>query len=176
MKIQNITLILLILFATKIYGAKPTKDYKVFNLSISKVVITPDGQKLIAANKDGLIKVVDIKTKKVINTMDKHNGYIKDIKISNNNKLIVSGGQDGAIVLWNLKNNNSKRYFNHSLGISSLAISPDGKWIASSGEDRKVILIRVKPYKVYLLLQHYDRITTLKFTSDSKKTTGWWMG
>lgn len=64
-----------------------------------------------------------------------HEAFIRCLKISNDNKIIVSGDVDGNIILWDTTGNQLKNFRGHSSFITSLDISSDGSLILSGSYD-----------------------------------------
>ncbi|QIV78471.1 hypothetical protein QO062_05180 [Fervidobacterium pennivorans subsp. carthaginiensis] len=57
---------------------------------------------IISASNDKTIKVWDSKTGKLLNILTGHTGYVWSIFVVGD--ILVSGGWDGKVILWNLKN------------------------------------------------------------------------
>ncbi|WP_448379377.1 hypothetical protein [Fervidobacterium sp.] len=57
---------------------------------------------IISASNDKTIKVWDFKTGKLLNILTGHTGYVWSIFVVGD--ILVSGGWDGKVILWNLKN------------------------------------------------------------------------
>lgn len=72
----------------------------------------------------------------LINTLEILNDKISALAISPDDELLVVGGQNGSLTIWNLlRAQLLKTLPGHSAGISSLAISPDGKLLVSVSLD-----------------------------------------
>lgn len=57
---------------------------------------------IISASNDKTIKIWDSKTGKLLNILTGHTGYVWSIFVVGD--ILVSGGWDGKVILWNLKN------------------------------------------------------------------------
>ncbi len=94
---------------------------------------SPDGSKIITGGHDGLIKLWDTETGKIIKSINGNGTPIRSVSFSPNGTQIVSGTDDKIITLWNLKTGNKEKEFvGHTVGIESIAFSPDGNYIISS--------------------------------------------
>lgn len=59
--------------------------------------------------------------------------------VSIDNRLLVSGGDDQRIKIWDLKTGQLLRTLtDHQGSISALAISPNNKWLVSGSSDRSI--------------------------------------
>lgn len=77
--------------------------------------------------------VISQKNLEPLYTLSGHIGKVSSVAIDPEGKLVVSGGMDKTIRIWQLKNGELLRTLNgHSAEVSSVAISPDGKYLASS--------------------------------------------
>ena len=65
--------------------------------------------------------------------------YSVDTGFWNGQEVIVSGGADSSVIVWNIRNGNRRRTFNDSPdAVYAVKISPDGNHVASGGRDGKV--------------------------------------
>lgn len=103
---------------------------------------TADGKKVIAANRDGMIKIYDIEAKKELQEMKAAEGIVAFAITSDAGKFAV-GGYDGLIKIWSAEGKELKTIKAHvhptRTGepgpVISLSFSPDGASLASGGVD-----------------------------------------
>ncbi|MCC5618970.1 hypothetical protein LC605_28585, partial [Nostoc sp. CHAB 5836] len=62
-----------------------------------------DGEILASSNYKGTVKLVNLKNNLVSIIKTKHKGYLNTIAFSKDGKIIASGGEDGTIELWKVK-------------------------------------------------------------------------
>src|SRR2546421_594499 len=73
-------------------------------------------------------------------TLGAHVGQAWGIALSRDERLLVSGGVDGAVMLWDVATRRLiARLTGHDGPVNDVAVSPDGSLIASSGQDGTVM-------------------------------------
>ena len=133
--------------------------------SVSIVTYTPDGSKFISGSQDGTIRIWDTLTGKQIGEnmgksfdIHKRNEYydkeidgdeghkfIHTLSCSPDGKIIVAGGSNKLIYMWdaNTRKLLRKPIIGHRASISHITFTPDGTKIVSSGGDFSDTTIRV---------------------------------
>ncbi len=110
-------------------------------LSVYNIDISQDGRVLASASADKTIKLWNIQEKKLIATLEGHNGEVRDVKFHHKGKLLASASTDNTVKIWNVeKRTEITTLKRHSAPILSVGFSPDGKYLASAGEDKKIII------------------------------------
>lgn len=98
----------------------------------------------------------------------KHTGIVNTICISSNNKWLASGGDDGAIKLWDIvKGKIIHTLRGHTGSINSLSFTPDCRIIASASDDGTVKLWSTASGEVIRTLKgHSESVKSVKFSPD----------
>lgn len=65
-------------------------------------VLSPNGE-LLASNQDSIVKIWNIKNKKLVSTLKGHVSHINSISFSSDGHRIVTSSRDGSIIVWNLE-------------------------------------------------------------------------
>jgi serine/threonine protein kinase len=138
--------------------------------SVYSVAFSPDGQVLASGSDDGTIKLWEVKTGRVINSLRGHSNLVSEVAFSPDGKVLASGSYDSTIKLWEVKTGrviNSLR--GHSNHVISVAFSPDGKVLASGSYDNTIKLWSVATGReINSLRGHSDPVHSVAFSPDGK--------
>jgi len=92
----------------------------------SDMEINTDKTKIAVVDESGDIKIVDVKTGKVLKVIEEMNkDKIFDVDFRNNKT--ISGGRDKKAVFYNLENDKYKIFYADDFMVFSVALSPSGK-------------------------------------------------
>ncbi len=164
------SLIILILYPFPGY-AQSVKGFSVFNTEsayINDICFTSNGE-LIGITDLNAIKVFTTTSRELIAEFtDGHRSEVQTIDIAPDGSLLVSGGRDSTIVIWDFINKKKIKTlrFQGSI-ITSVKISPGSKYIASGGID-KLFLYDIEQDRVTQTLDYCDFITSVAFSPDEK--------
>jgi WD40 repeat protein len=111
----------------------------------TSVVFTCDGNELVAGCWDGIIRIWDLESGKIVRRLEGHNKTVKCITLSADGTLLASGGVDGTVRLWNGRTGRSERVLTaYSRSVLAVAFSPDGAVLAAGGgEDQSPGQVRL---------------------------------
>ena len=70
--------------------------------SIWSIAISPDGSKIASASGDYTIKIWDIKTGQMLETLTGHLGEVRTVAFSPDGQMLASAGDDWEVKLWQL--------------------------------------------------------------------------
>lgn len=170
MKKELLVLLTFLALPALSFSIKPD-SYTVFKTDskiIYSICFTEKGEALGIADNNS-IKVYSVKENNLLNEFkDGHSRQILAIDISKDSSLLVSGGKDSTVVIWDFINNKILRRLSFPEGIvTSVNISPDNKYIITGGTDEKVFLYDVeKDEVVNVFTDHSCKITSVKFSPD----------
>lgn len=113
-------------------------------LVVKGLAISPDGSQLATAESDdggnvnGLVKVVDVKTGRLLRQFRHRAGYAEWLSFSPNGRYLASAGDEPAIYVWDLLTGKmAARIDDHTWGnLSSVHFSADGNYLFSGGQYR----------------------------------------
>ncbi|WP_133164060.1 WD40 repeat domain-containing protein, partial [Cuspidothrix issatschenkoi] len=121
------------------------------------VAYSPDGQTLAGGSKDKTIKLWNVKTGNLLQTLTGHSDRVRSVAYSPDGQTLASGSDDNTIKLWNVKTGNLlqtveckngkatvlQTLTGHSELLWSVAYSPDGQTLASGSHDKTIKIWQV---------------------------------
>lgn len=127
---------------------------------------------IIAGSSDGAIYILDGYNFKVLQTLFLHKGAIDDIKISQDNRFMVTSSQDKSIAHWDLTTFKVIHHIKnaHEGIIPAVAISADNSLMTSVGRDRLVKVWDTETgIELFRFKGHTDIINAVSFSSNNKE-------
>jgi WD40 repeat protein len=111
--------------------------------SAAVMAISADGKTLVSGGSDKALKVWDLTTGKLRQTLQSPSGEVRSVALSPNGKLAVSGGGDRMTRIWDLATGQQKAMLKGNPddivgNITAVAIQTDGKTLVSTSWDGTV--------------------------------------
>ena len=123
---------------------------------------SPDGAVLAVAShpssNDGIIQLINVKTGRIIRTLQHHAHTVKCITFSTDGKLIATGSEDSTAQVIRIETGESLCLVKHEGTVFSVAISPDGTLLATGSKDTTAKITDIA---------HNHTIRTIKHTPGS---------
>jgi WD40 repeat protein len=101
---------------------------------------SPDGGRMAAGCKDGVIREYRIATREQLRELSGHLGYVRAVRYAPNGDLLSAAG-DGTIRVWGPEGTEPRQVLRgHRGGVLAIAVSRDGGRLVSGGRDGTVRL------------------------------------
>jgi WD40 repeat protein len=106
----------------------------IFGLRFSR-----DGQTIVTGNFNGTVKLWDVKTGRVIRTLDGHTDLVYKGVFNPDESLLASCSRDGKIKIWEVSSGREFRTLEgHTRPVKAVAFNPTGRLLASASNDGTV--------------------------------------
>ena len=135
------------------------------------VCYSPDGTQLAVGDGDGHVRVMSMKTRKVLWEQRPHQEQVRTLAFSADGKTLASGGEDETIRLSRASDGQRIRHIHaHRRSVSAVALSPDGSLVGSVGLDQLVTVWDVAKGKqlFFRKLLLPEILSSVALTKDSK--------
>jgi WD40 repeat protein len=126
--------------------------------AVFAVAYRPDGKQLAAAGDDGMVRLWDPDTRRLLRLLVRHSRPIRSLAWSPRGQFLASAGADGAVCLWEAASGRLLRTWQgHTDGINAVAWSPGGEYLATGGADGRVRLWRTLDGSPLPAVMSHDR-------------------
>jgi WD40 repeat protein len=97
--------------------------------------ISPDGRKVVTAERRGIVGLWDAATGNEIRLLRGHEDQIQDARFSPDGAMIASGARDSTARTWDAETGAQIAVHQQKGGyyVDTVSFSPDGRWVLSAG-------------------------------------------
>jgi eukaryotic-like serine/threonine-protein kinase len=147
---------------------KDKEDFLVHSIAISN-----DGKYRVSGYEDGLVRLWDQQTGKIIARLRGHVGKVFSTAFSNDGTYIVSGGEK-FVKIWDLHSLLSNKNINtggQRIDITSISISPNSENIAIGGTDEVIRIVNAKTFEdeIKLFSSHHGGRIAVAYGPNGKR-------
>jgi WD40 repeat protein/serine/threonine protein kinase len=137
----------------------------------ARPAFSPSGNHLAAASFDGTVKIWDLKSNRMVRSIEAHDGRVYDVEYSPDGKYIATAGHDQTVIVWLTENGNPLyKLVGHQDPVRSVAFSRNGKLLVSAGWDGTVRVWDVASAKCLKVMQgHQGKVYDAAFSPDGKR-------
>lgn len=135
--------------------------------AVRSCATSDDGKYIATASWDCTIKVWNARTLELESIFTGHEDWVDTVAFAPNGKLMVSGGRDNKVLMWNPANVSTAATIlnGHTNWVSAVAVSHDSRFIASGSYDNTVrVWDAAKGACVKVLEGHKAAVTGVAFT------------
>jgi WD40 repeat protein/tRNA A-37 threonylcarbamoyl transferase component Bud32 len=142
---------------------------------VISLAFSPDGKRLVCADENGAVKVLDAQTGQEILTFKGQNGVIFSVSFSPDGKRLVSGGEHSTLKVWDAQTGQEILAAKGDNGMfTSASFSPDGKRLVSASLSGALKVWDAQTGQETLTLQEHYTVFTLgvcraAFSPDGKR-------
>lgn len=147
-----------------LYTLEQHQDY------VYDFAITGDSQTLVSVGGDKAIRIWNLKTGQLKNTLTGHSREVYTVVLSPDGKTIYTGSNDNTIRVWNLETGDMGNILtDHKSDVFSIAITPDGKTLVSGSNDSTIKIWDLESGEVKKTLEgHESFIYSVAVSPDSQ--------
>lgn len=129
--------------------------HKLSDQSLRVMAIHPDGHQLAVGGSDHQIRILDIESLEIIQTLQAHTNSVFTLTYSPDGLHLISAGRDAHIIVWDTSSYNLVlSVAAHMYAINHIAYSPSGKYFATASMDKS---IKVWDAQTFKLLKVIDK-------------------
>jgi len=139
--------------------------------SVNAIALSPDGQTLVSASF-GTIRIWNVRTGRLVRTLNSVHSKksVKTLAVSPDSSMLVSGGDDNNVIMWDLKTGRRVRTIPaHKAAVNAIAFSRDGQTLASGSDDKTIRLWNVRTgSRLRTLSGHAGGVNAIALSRDGK--------
>ncbi|XP_043464838.1 cilia- and flagella-associated protein 52-like isoform X1 [Leptopilina heterotoma] len=108
--------------------------------SVSAVVITKNGKKIVSAGCDGQIRIWDVKpdVQRLVCILKEHRGPVTSLHISKNDDQVISSSVDGTCIIWDIVQCTRKKVLMGNTMYMAACFTPNSVQVLTCGTDRLI--------------------------------------
>jgi WD40 repeat protein len=146
-----------------------TVETRLPRASLRALACRPGGGIVATGGGDGVVRLWDANTGKLLNALVGHDGLVEELAWSPNGTLLASGGYEDRVIIWDARTGQILKTISCGTGgVYTVSWSPDGKLLATGGDgnDNLKIWNRFTGQLVKHLHGHQKSILSTEWSPD----------
>ena len=123
--------------------------------AVYELAVTPDGQHVISASSDTLVKVWSVASKSLVSTCRGHTDSVYAVAVTPDGQRILSGSTDHTVGVWLLDGTLHDGFKLHTDWVTALVALPDNQHALSGSADNTATLFDVNNGNVLRTFMHH---------------------
>ena len=104
--------------------------------TVYAVAVTPDGKRVVSGSEDRTLKVWDLESGQVLQTLSGHGDWVRAVAVTPDGQRAVSGSRDDTLKVWDLASGKELQTLSgHQGNVHAVALTPGGKRAVSGSAD-----------------------------------------
>ncbi|WP_208339402.1 NB-ARC domain-containing protein [Aetokthonos hydrillicola] len=136
--------------------------------SVNAVALAPDGNYVISASLDSILKVWNWQTGEQLRTLVGHIHWVNAVALTPDGNYVISASGDKTLKVWNWQTGELLRTLvGHSASVNAVALTPDGNYVISASHDSTLKVWNWQTgEQLRTLVDHSGWVGTLALTLD----------
>ncbi len=130
---------------------------------------SPDGHLIGAAGEDGVARLLDARTGRVVRLLPGHTRSVTGIAFSNDGRLVVTSSLDHEARIWHVATRQAEALQGHDGAVLAASFSPDGRWVVTAGPASAGVWDVSNGDPVAFLSGHRSQLTAASFSPDGTR-------
>jgi len=138
---------------------------------VNSIALNREGTRLVSGDVNGILKIWDVRTRKLIRTFENGYGEVHAVAFSPTGKEVFAGRDGWSLQLIDAASGKVIQSFRGSDGtIKAAAFSPDGRQLATGGSNNDACLWDVQSGRMLFHFEgHSSGVYSVAFTPDGKQ-------
>jgi WD40 repeat protein len=143
----------------------------VYTGGVHSVTFSYDGQRLASGSDDAMVRIWDVKTGALQQTLEGHTNGVMSVTFSHDDQRLASGSSDTSVRIWDAETGALQQTLEgHTGEVSSVTFSHDGRRLASSSTDKTVRIWDAKMGALQQTLKGYTSwVFSVTFSPDGRR-------
>lgn len=138
--------------------------------SIQQLAFSPDGQRVVGAGTDKILRVWNVTSGRLLHRMTGHDALVERVQFSPDGQRMVSASWDHTARIWDTTSGAIVTTLNHTSAITSARFSPDGQRVLLTSLDGTASVVNAATGTLQVILTgHRDALLDGNFSPDGQR-------